>query len=113
MTWTCSTPNWPPGRTPPTRTSGKSTGTSPPATPGPDSATSTQNIRSDALLGWVDSSLAGRQETFVGRAASSLGVPLRDGLLRVRVLHSIAGAARPGSRGAPGRPRVRVAGEHG
>src|SRR3954471_2948401 len=50
MTWTCSTPNWPPGRTPPTRTSGKSTGTSPPATPGSDSATSTQNVRSDALL---------------------------------------------------------------
>src|SRR4051794_9613871 len=65
MTWTCSTPNWPPGRTPPTRTSGKSTGTSPPATPGPNSATSTQNVSSDALLAGNVQQLDGRHSTHV------------------------------------------------
>src|SRR6266545_6364431 len=49
-TSTPSTPNSPPGNTPPTPPSVRSTGTSPPTTPAPDSATYTPNIRGDNLL---------------------------------------------------------------
>src|SRR3954452_19433157 len=45
-----STTTSPPGKTPSTPTTGRSTGTSPPATPAPAYATSTPSIRGDGLL---------------------------------------------------------------
>ncbi len=49
-TSTYSTPNWPPGRTPSTPTSVKSSGTSPPKTPAPAYDTYTPNVSGDTLL---------------------------------------------------------------
>ena len=46
-----STPNSPPGSNRPTLTNGRSTGTSPPRTPGSDSATYTPTLSCDGLLG--------------------------------------------------------------
>src|SRR3954469_562951 len=51
MTWTPSTPSLPPGSGRPTPTSARSTGSSPPPTPESSSATYTQTLRGDGLLG--------------------------------------------------------------
>src|SRR3954452_18046247 len=51
MTWTPSTPSSPPGSSRPTPTSARSTGSSPPPTPESSSATYTQTLSRDGLLG--------------------------------------------------------------
>src|SRR5262249_48326742 len=51
------TRNWPPGRTPPTPTSAKSAGSSPPRTPTPACATYIPNVSSDTPLGPITASL--------------------------------------------------------
>src|SRR3954452_21222713 len=51
MTWTPSTPSLPPGSGRPTPTSARSTGSSPPPTPESSSATYTQTLRGDGILG--------------------------------------------------------------
>src|SRR4051812_29315724 len=67
MTWTPSTPSLPPGSGRPTPTSARSTGSSPPPTPESSSATYTQTLRGDGLLGGVSVTNPGPARRSAGR----------------------------------------------
>src|SRR3954465_7291036 len=97
MTWTPSTPSLPPGSGRPTPTSARSTGSSPPPTPESSSATYTQTLRGDGLLGVV-----GRAR----RLRITLRLEVRGEFRRLQLQGDVAGlrVLGPGRRHGGGLP---------